>query len=117
MKTLIVAFLAVFTINTQAAHIMKAEFDADNSQIVLDVAYSGGCYEHEFELEYDVHCLETYPAKQVAQLVDLTQGKDTCKAIIAETLRFDVDEDTPVCAPAYLTIQGKFGTRATVLVK
>lgn len=57
--------------------------------IVLDVSYSGGCEEHEFQLETRGNFTATYPPEVDVTLKHNSNG-DRCRGIKDEKLWFDL---------------------------
>lgn len=60
-----------------------------NEKLTIELEYSGGCEDHDFELFYDPAFIETNPPQ--ANLYLRHDGKnDSCDAIIRETRTFDL---------------------------
>lgn len=76
-----VIFFSQFAMGAQ---VVEARLNLENQTIELDVVYSGGCEEHNFELEVR-SCARTSPMSCVAQLIDTTKT-DTCRGIVEETI-------------------------------
>ena len=99
-----------------AADIIDGHYDQETDEVVLTVSYDGGCEAHQFNLDFDRFCLETYPAQQNAKLIH-KDNNDSCKAIIVEEKRIKLGKKAPVCRTAYLTIKGDNGSEVEVLVE
>lgn len=93
--------------------IESVSFDHATDQVVLELSYTGGCMNHRFDLKFSDACLLTAPAKCFAELIQLEGFADRCKAIVKETVRFDLDS-IPT-RPAELTI-GTAVTSVSVLI-
>lgn len=109
-KALLVALMALVSSNALAIEVKSARLDAAKENILIDIAYGGGCEKHIFKLEVGT-CLESYPVRCSAQLVDL--GKpDACEAYIQETVTINLKE-AGLADDYYergsLTIFGSFG--------
>ncbi len=57
--------------------------------LILNVAYSGGCKEHEFSLFASTDFAESYPV-QASIYLSHNSNDDRCKALIKEDLRFNL---------------------------
>ncbi len=64
-------------------------YDRTLGDLIIDVDYSGGCFEHAWRLEWDGKTLESQPPQYKLQLVDLSPY-DACEAMISRQLRIDV---------------------------
>jgi hypothetical protein len=73
--------------------VLDARFEAD--QLVLDVRYGGGCREHTFHMLWSGAILKSNPPQASFFLVHDAQD-DPCKALISETLRFDMLDLPPL---------------------
>lgn len=81
-----------------------AHYDQAADQLVIDVKYSGGCFQHLFTLEWDGSSLESFPPQYIFNLVDLSEY-DPCKALIDVQLRFDISTmDFQIDEPSKLHI-------------
>lgn len=60
-----------------------------NDKLILEVGYGGGCKVHDFQLSWDGQVLKSLPPQIVLTLSHNSNG-DTCKALINETLIFDL---------------------------
>lgn len=61
----------------------------EGNVIALEVSYGGGCANHEFKLLADAAIAESEPPQGFLTLCHNANG-DKCKAIVHETLRFDL---------------------------
>lgn len=61
----------------------------DGDEITVDVAYSGGCNDHDFQLCWDGGWIKTSPMKVGLGLVHDANG-DACRVWIEESLTFDL---------------------------
>lgn len=83
-KTFLIALLAFVSTPAFAATIKSAKLDAAKENIVLEVAYGGGCEQAQFKLHVG-GCLESFPVQCTANLVN--EGKpDMCEAYIHDTV-------------------------------
>lgn len=57
--------------------------------IMIDVSYSGGCEEHEFDLISDGNFSATYPTELEMILVHNANG-DRCRSVVDQRLYFDL---------------------------
>jgi hypothetical protein len=73
--------------------VTDARFEAD--QLVIDVRYGGGCRAHEFHMLWSGAVRRSNPPQTSFFLVHDAHG-DPCKAIKAETLRFDMLDLLPL---------------------
>lgn len=74
-------------------------FSVVNSKIVgkqlqIDVSYSGGCSQHDFNLYWNGAYQESFPPQVRMKLVHDAK-KDTCERLITETLAFDIQRLQP----------------------
>jgi hypothetical protein len=100
--------------NAFAVEVKSAKLDASKENILVDVAYGGGCEEHSFSLKVGA-CLESFPAQCRATLVD-SNSTDRCEAYIHETVVISLKESgltDSYYKRASLTIAGDSG-KATV---
>ena len=67
--------------------VMQASIQGDS--LVVQVAYSGGCAEHAFELVAAGPQVRSLPPKQPLMIAHDANG-DACRARIEETLAFDL---------------------------
>lgn len=67
--------------------VMQASIQGDS--LVVQVAYSGGCAEHAFELVTAGPQLRSLPPKQPLMIAHETNG-DACRSRIEEILAFDL---------------------------
>ena len=58
-------------------------------ELVAVVTYSGGCGDHQFDLESAGPMLKSLPPKQPLKLVHRSSG-DPCRAMVHDTLQLDV---------------------------
>jgi hypothetical protein len=63
----------------------------DGNELVIEVAHSGGCAQHTYDLLWDGRIIETFPVSIDLLLRHDSHG-DTCEAYLMRTLRFDVSE-------------------------
>ena len=66
---------------------MQASIQGDS--LVVQVAYSGGCAEHAFELVAAGPQVRSLPPKQPLMIAHETNG-DACRSCIEEILAFDL---------------------------
>lgn len=84
MKYFALFFLFII-FGAEAANILSARLDADQKNILMDVAYSGGCKKHTFKLKLHDVCLETYPVQCGADLIEEIEDEvDVCQRFIHE---------------------------------
>ncbi|MCX6118620.1 MAG: hypothetical protein NT027_13850 [Proteobacteria bacterium] len=110
MKHMMSATLSVFALavsaNAFAAKIESGRYNAATKAIELDVAYGGGCGEHQFTLDVGA-CAESMPVQCRAKLIHKTD--DTCEAYIMKTISISLKSaklDSEYYADAFLTITG-----------
>ena len=60
-----------------------------DSLLTMVVNYSGGCKEHQFDLISSGFYAKSYPP-QLSLFLQHTDSADACRALIIDTLRFDV---------------------------
>ncbi len=105
----ITLMLALSSLSSFAATVHKAKLDAKKENILVDVSYGGGCKKHTFTLNVGA-CMETYPVRCTAALVEKTVGGlDMCEAIISETVKINLAKyrlDESYYAGGSLTITG-----------
>lgn len=104
MKYFVLSLSLLFSATTEAATITNA-FVQDEA-IVLDIAYSGGCEEHRFELRLGDSCAESFPVQCWAELVD-SGSRDACEMWIEERVSFSLESlglMDPYFNGAHLTI-------------
>lgn len=68
-------------------NLLSASVYGDTLQ--LEVSHGGGCAQHLYGLRWDGSFLESLPVQAVLSLTHDAQG-DVCKAIVFETLYFDL---------------------------
>lgn len=91
MKTLILmASLIIGITNANAAKVVGAKLDASQRNILVDVVHGGGCGTHDYRLEVNPSCLESYPVQCTAKLVHISD--DICEALLFKTAVFSLDE-------------------------
>ncbi|WP_408096805.1 hypothetical protein ACJVC5_17350 [Peredibacter sp. HCB2-198] len=84
-------FFLFIVFGAEAAHILSARLDSDQKNLLIDVAYSGGCKKHIFKLKMDGMCLETYPVQCAAELKEeIEDGEDYCQGIIRHQAVFSL---------------------------
>lgn len=101
-----------------AIMIQGASFMASVKQLVVDVSYGGGCFAHDFVLEWDGKSLESFPPQYNFNLVDLSEY-DPCRALVRTQLRFDINtSDIKVDVPSVINLsQPGTGQGLRVLVE
>ncbi|MFK8046468.1 MAG: hypothetical protein AB8B72_13310 [Crocinitomicaceae bacterium] len=57
----------------------------------LDISYSGGCEEHNFELVGSAFIMKSSPPKRIIKLYH-HKNEDNCRELIFETLYFDISK-------------------------
>lgn len=101
--------LAMSSLSSFAATVHSAKLDAAKKNILVDVSYGGGCKKHTFTLNVGA-CMETYPVRCSAVLVEKTVGGlDMCEAIVGETVKINLAKyrlDEAYYANGSLTITG-----------
>ncbi len=60
----------------------------DGTKLVIDVAFSGGCAKHEFELVWPEAITMIYPPSFSVILIH-QNGGDNCEAYLSKTLEFE----------------------------
>lgn len=80
----------------------------EGSELVIDVAYGGGCEEHEFALFWDGSVFETFPLQVDLELYH-DANNDFCESFRFETLRFDISA-LALGEPVNINLSG-FGPR------
>ena len=73
--------------NTDRMTIKSAEQNGDI--LILDVSYSGGCADHEFELVSNGNYKATYPPELQIKLLHNSNG-DGCRGMIDKKLYFNI---------------------------
>lgn len=63
--------------------------EVKGNQLIVEVAYSGGCKEHEFELLGDRRIMKSLPP-QMNIVLKHNANQDMCRALITTTLIFDI---------------------------
>jgi hypothetical protein len=94
----------------QGASVLSAKLDYYRENILVEVAYFGGCKEHQFVLKMDPYCMSSYPAQCSARLVDTTEIEvEMCDEVVNTTAVFNIAEyglDDIYYNGASLTIHG-----------
>lgn len=62
-----------------------------DNQMTLNISYSGGCKEHEFELIGTKSIMKTLPPKRGIMLYH-NSNDDSCRELIEEILTFDITD-------------------------
>jgi hypothetical protein len=89
MKALAVALL-ITSLPSFAAVVKSAKLDAAKKNILIDVVYGGGCAKHTFTLKVG-GCMETYPVRCTAKLVEKIEGgADFCEAIVSQEVKINL---------------------------
>ena len=63
----------------------------DSSILMIDVAYSGGCEEHDFELIWPEVVTMIYPPRYTV-ILNHDAKEDACEAYLSTTLYFDLSQ-------------------------
>ncbi|SMD38893.1 hypothetical protein SAMN04488029_3931 [Reichenbachiella faecimaris] len=63
----------------------------DSTTLIIDVAYSGGCEEHTFELIWPEVMTMIYPPRYTV-ILNHDANDDTCEAYLSTTLYFDLSQ-------------------------
>lgn len=93
-----------------------ASYDKNKKQLIIDVAYGGGCFPHQFELEWDGLTLESFPVQYHFKIVDKSD-KDPCQAFLGAQLRFDIDtSDIQLEVPSIINL-GTYNNSHQIRVK
>lgn len=92
MKTLfaIAITLSAFSASAHAERmpeVQGARYNAANQSIDVDVTYGGGCEEHKFKLDIGM-CLESFPVRCEAIVLDVSEKPDFCEALVSKTVSF-----------------------------
>ena len=61
----------------------------DGDKLLIHVRYGGGCKNHSFQLNWDGEIMKSQPVQVVLELTHNNNG-DTCKALLSETLQYDL---------------------------
>lgn len=83
--------------------IQHAEYLGD-SQLSVTYSYSGGCAEHDFQLELQGRCTRSFPQQCFAEIVEVNPVEDFCKALISETRVFELSDPNILAQPTILKI-------------
>lgn len=83
------------------------EASVDGDVLTLQVRYGGGCREHRFALVVTRLFMESHPVQVPARLSH-DAGGDLCRALLQETLRFDL-------GPVKRAYQDTYGTGPDVI--
>jgi len=76
--------------------------------MLIDVSYSGGCEEHQFEMTGSQNIAKSLPPIRAIQLVHKANG-DQCKKMVMETIEVDIKAlayKQEAGSIIYLTIEG-----------
>lgn len=111
MMKLIFTLLFLTALNTQAATIRNAKYDAESDTLLLRVLY-GGCNLETFQLNFGV-CTKSFPSQVYAELDDT---KDICRGYFEGTIKVSLSEFD--CRPAHLWLSTKLepDTRLQVFI-
>ncbi|WP_422358498.1 hypothetical protein [Reichenbachiella sp.] len=63
----------------------------DSTMLMIDVAYSGGCEEHDFELIWPEVITMIYPPRYTV-ILNHESNNDACEAYLSSTLYFDLSQ-------------------------
>lgn len=63
----------------------------DGNVLSIEVSYSGGCDEHDFQLYGSMAVMKSMPPKRAIKLVHNANG-DSCRELKEETLMFDISD-------------------------
>lgn len=77
--------------------------------VEMEVEYSGGCFEHDFRLEWDGSLLKSNPPQVTFNLVNASD-KDPCREVIRRVLTFDVhtaEFSLPNLDSAWIIVHGQ----------
>ncbi len=55
----------------------------------IEVSYSGGCQDHEFNLTGSIAIMKSLPPKRAIKLMH-NSNEETCRELITETLTYDI---------------------------
>ncbi len=86
-QTLLISLLAMIVSTgslAQAAQVEDARINFNDQTIEIDVAYSGGCEQHEFDVQIR-SCTRSTPMTCVVEVIDTTKT-DLCRQIVQETV-------------------------------
>lgn len=62
--------------------------------LIIDVTFSGGCKEHEFNAYWNGVMMKSMPPK-IGLYIEHKTNDDNCRKVINETLRFDLSNLKP----------------------
>lgn len=79
------------TVRTDPFQIQEVGISSEN-MLLVEVSYSGGCKEHNFEVEWPEVITTIYPPDFSVTLYHNANG-DNCEAFITETLEFSFDDN------------------------
>lgn len=77
----------------------------DGDTLYVNVGYSGGCQEHEFNLYWHSLWAESDPPQTGVRLIH-DSNDDFCEAYLTQTLQFDLSSITSDYQIFYLSVQG-----------
>lgn len=104
----IAAIVTSFGTLAHAAQVEDARLNVDTQTIQIDVTYSGGCSEHNFEVKMR-NCTRANPMTCIAEVVDHTSD-DQCRQIVQETIEVPAFEYLGKAALADVVIVGDDGS-------
>ncbi len=88
-KMAVLGYSKIPSDSLQAVKIGKVSIDGN--VMCIDVTYSGGCEQHSFALEGHEAVAKSMPPIRTIRLVH-TGKKDNCKAMVMQTLKFNITE-------------------------
>ncbi len=115
MKILVTFLMMIVCSTAFAARVLDVRLDLENQHLLIDVAYTGGCSEHQFEFRLESFCLETYPVQCNGSLIDKTN--DQCEALLGGTVVVNLKKaglTDPYFSEGRLTIHGDDRSSVTV---
>gem|GEM_PF-6346949 len=83
--------LLMFVSTAQAAIVRDAQVDFNKKLVSVDLTYFGGCIEHTFKVSPPL-CTKSIPASCTVQVLDVTEGLDTCEAVVPTRAQFSFQE-------------------------
>lgn len=84
LNTIIASIVLVFSHVASAAEVQDARLNIETQTIEIDVTYSGGCEQHEFEVKTR-NCTRDASMTCVVAVID-TVNNDQCRQIVKETI-------------------------------
>ncbi|WP_346992931.1 hypothetical protein [Alteromonas gracilis] len=67
-----------------------ASIDEQSGHLIVDLQYSGGCLQHDFEVECDGKMRKSNPPQYIISIVD-TSPRDDCEMLVQTQLIIDIN--------------------------